>query len=168
MEELFRIGVITQAHGIAGEFKIFPTTDDPGRIKKLKEIILVDGKKQRILHPISQKISGNLVILKVEEIKDRDEAERLRKKELFVTRDCAVKLNKDEYYISDLIGLKAIDEEDREIGTVSDVFETGANDVYEIKKPDGKELLLPAIKQCILEVNVADGFIRVHVLEGLE
>ena len=167
MEELFRIGVITEAHGIQGEFKVYPTTDDPARIKKLKEIILDDGKEKRILHPVGQKFSKNMVILKVEEITDRNEAERLRKKELYVTRENAVKCKKDEYYISDLIGLTVIDEADEKVGVVTDVFATGANDVYEIKKEDGTELLLPAIKQCILEVNVDEGYVRVHVLEGL-
>lgn len=166
-KDYFRIGVITEPHGIKGEVKIFPTTDDVGRIKKLKEIILENGKEKTILHPESMKLQKQFVIVKFEEFNDRNEVEKLRKKELFVTRENAVKLNKDEYYIADLIGLKVIDDSNTEIGVVADVFETGANDVYEIDKTNGEKLYLPAIKECILEVNIADGYVKVYVMPGL-
>lgn len=166
-EELYRIGVITEPHGIKGEIKVYPTTDDPMRIKKIKEIYLDMGKELIPLHPVSVKAQKNLIILKVEEYNDRNAVEVLRKKELFVTRENTVKLKKDEYLIDDLIGLKAIDEDGNEVGTVKDVLETGANDVYEIERTDGTELLLPAIKQCILEVNVEEGYMKVFVMPGL-
>ena len=94
--------------------------------------------------------------------------ERLRQCTLWVPREKAVKLQKDEYYIADLIGLKVLDEKDEEIGVLTEVIATGANDVYEIKKKDGSELLLPAIKECILDVQVEEGIIKVHILDGLE
>lgn len=166
-EELFRIGVITAPHGVRGEVKIYPTTDDPSRIKKLKEIILDDGKNKRIIHPESLKHQKQMIIVKFKEFNSMDEVECLRNKELFVTRKDTVKCKKDEYLIADLIGLKAIDEDGKELGTLTDVLQTGANDVYEFELVGGKTLLLPAIKQCILEVNISEGFIKVHVLEGL-
>lgn len=105
--------------------------------------------------------------MKFQEFEDRDAVERLRKCELFITRDNAVKLRRDEYYISDLIGLSCVDEDNNKVGILSEVYETGANDVYEITKDDGSKVLLPAIKQCILDVDVAGGIVKVHILEGL-
>lgn len=78
-----------------------------------------------------------------------------------------MRLGRDEYFVADLIGLAVRDEDGAEIGTLKDVMETGANDVYVIEMTDGRELLLPAIKQCVLEVDVEAGFVRVHILEGL-
>lgn len=166
-EDLYRIGVITEPHGIKGEIKVYPTTDDPMRIKKIKEIYLDTGKELMVLHPETVRAQKNLIILKVSEFNDRNDVEVLRKKELFVTRENTVKLRKDEYLVDDLIGLKAIDDKGTEVGTITDVLETGANDVYEIKRTDGTELLLPAIKQCVLEVNIEEGYMKVYVMPGL-
>lgn len=165
--ELYRIGVITEPHGIKGEMKVYPTTDDPMRIRKLKEIFLDTGKEIISVHPENIRSQKNLFILKLAEYNDRNDVELLRKKELFVTRENTVKLRKDEYLVDDLIGLKVIDDNAAEVGTITDVLETGANDVYEIKKVDGTELLLPAIKQCVLEVNIAEGYMKVFVMPGL-
>lgn len=168
LEDLFRIGVITEPHGVHGEVKVYPTTDEPERIKKIREIILDDGKEKKAVHPETVRHQKNLLLIKFKEFHNRDEVERLRKKELFVSREYASPLKKDEYYIADLIGLKIIDEEDQEIGTLKDVLQTGANDVYQILMKDGKELLLPAIRQCVLQVNIEEGYVRVHVMEGLD
>lgn len=166
-DELFRVGVITEPHGIKGEVKVYPTTDDPSRLKRVKEIILDTGKEKIILHPTSVKFFKQFLIFGFEEFTSRNDVEGLRKKELFVTRKNAVKLHKDEYYISDLIGLKAIEEDGSEVGTLTDIIETGANDVYEITRSDDTKLLLPAIKQCILEVNIEEGYVKVYVMPGL-
>ena len=167
MQDLFRIGIITEPHGVRGEVKIYPTTDEPERIGRIKEIILMDGENQILLHPEGQKFQKDRVIVKFKEFQNRSEVEGLRKKELYVTRKYAVKCKKDEYLIADLIGLKVIDEEGEEIGKVTDILRTGANDVYEIERLDGTELLLPSIKECILDVQIAEGFVKVHVMEGL-
>ncbi len=166
-DELFRVGVITEPHGIKGEVKVYPTSDDPSRLKRVKEIILDTGKEKITLHPTSVKFFKQFLIFGFEEFTSRNDVEGLRKKELFVTRNNAVKLHKDEYYISDLLGLKVIEENGEEVGTLTDVIETGANDVYEITRGDDTKLLLPAIKQCILEVNIEDGYVKVYVMPGL-
>lgn len=167
-EDLFRIGVITEPHGIKGEVKVFCTSDDPMHLKKVKEIykIAPNGTKE-LIHLKSLKLSGKYMILGFQEYEDRNAVETLRKHELYVARKDASPLGKDEYYISDLIGLKAIDEEGTVVGEITDVLQTGANDVYEIKRTDGTELLLPAIKQCVLNVDLTAGTITVFVLEGL-
>lgn len=169
METRFQVGVITSPHGVIGEVNVFPTTDDPKRFRRLKEVILVQGKNEKTVEIESVKFFKNMVILKLAGYDDRDSVEKLRQCSLFVPREKAVRLKEDEYFIADLMGLKVLDgdAEDAELGTLEDVMETGANDVYVIRLLDGRELLLPAIKQCILEVNVEEGFVRVHVLDGL-
>lgn len=167
MEERFQVGVITSTHGVRGEVKVYPTTDDPKRFKRLKKVILDTGKEQLILEIEGVKFFKQFVILKFKGFDNINDIEKYRQNSLYVTRANAVRLRKDEYFIADLMGLTVIDEEDKEIGVLKDVMETGANDVYEITMNDGRELLLPAIKQCVLEVNVEEGFIKVHILDGL-
>lgn len=113
------------------------------------------------------KFFKNLVILKFKGIDNINDVEKYRQKDLYVTRKNAVRLRRDEYFIADLMGLKVLDEDEGEIGVLTDVMETGANDVYVIKLNDGRELLLPAIKQCVLMVDVEAGFIKIHILDGL-
>lgn len=167
MEEILKVGVITTTHGVRGEVKVFPTTDDAGRFKRLKEVLLDTGKEMIPLEIESVKFFKQLVILKFKGIDNINDVEKYRQKALYVPRKNAVRLRKDEYFIADLIGLKVLDEAETEIGVLTDVMETGANDVYEIKLNDGRELLLPAIKQCVLAVDVEAGFIKIHILEGL-
>ncbi|MBD5543326.1 MAG: ribosome maturation factor RimM [Lachnospiraceae bacterium] len=167
MEDLLKVGIITSTHGIKGEVKVFPTTDDVKRFKKGISLILETGKEQLDLEVEGVKFFKQFVILKFKGIDDINQIEKYKRKELFVTREHAVKLKKDEYFIADLIGLSVIDEEGNTIGVLGDVMETGANDVYVVKMADEKEVLIPAIKQCILEVNVEGGFVKVHMMEGL-
>lgn len=167
MEDLLKVGIITSTHGIKGEVKVFPTTDDVKRFKKGISLILETGKEQLDLEVEGVKFFKQFVILKFKGFDDINQIEKYKRKELFVTREHAVKLKKDEYFIADLIGLSVIDEEGNTIGVLGDVMETGANDVYVVKMADEKEVLIPAIKQCILEVNVEEGFVKVHMMEGL-
>ena len=167
MEDFFQVGIITSPHGVRGEVKVYPTTDDVKRFKRLKEIILDTGKERLNLEIESVKFLKQLAVLKFKNYDNINDVERFRGKSLFVPRENAVRLNRDEYFIADLMGLKVIDEKEQEIGTLREVMETGANDVYVIDLTDGRELLLPAIKQCVLHVDVEAGFIKVHVLDGL-
>ena len=167
MEELLQVGVITSTHGVRGEVKVFPTTDDPERFKTLKHVLLDTGREKKSLEIQGVKFFKQFVILKFKGLDNINDIEKYRQKSLYVTRKNAVRLQRDEYFIADLIGLKVQDEDGTELGTVKDVIETGANDVYEVEMADGRSLLLPAIKQCILNVDVENGMMQVHVLEGL-
>ena len=167
MEDLLQVGIITSTHGVRGEVKVYPTTDDPRRFRRLKEVVLDTGKEKMNLEIEGVKFFKQFVILKFKGLDNINDIEKYRQKSLYVTRKNAVRLQRDEYFIADLIGLKVQDEDGKELGTVKDVIETGANDVYEVEMADGKSLLLPAIKQCILNVDVANGTMQVHVLEGL-
>lgn len=167
MEDLLQVGIITSTHGVRGEVKVYPTTDDPRRFRRLKEVVLDTGREKLNLEIEGVKFFKHFVILKFKGLDNINDIEKYRQKSLYVTRKNAVRLQRDEYFIADLIGLKVQDEDGTELGTVKDVIETGANDVYEVEMEDGRSLLLPAIKQCILNVDVENGMMQVHVLEGL-
>lgn len=167
MEDLLQVGIITSTHGVRGEVKVYPTTDDPRRFRRLKEVVLDTGREKLNLEIKGVKFFKQFVILKFKGLDNINDIEKYRQKSLYVTRKNAVRLQRDEYFIADLIGLKVQDEDGTELGTVKDVIETGANDVYEVEMADGRSLLLPAIKQCILNVDVENGMMQVHVLEGL-
>ena len=167
MEKYLRVGVISSSHGVRGEAKIFPTTDDVQRFKKLKTCILDTGREYKELHIESVKFFKQMVILKFKEITSIDELMPYKGKDLLVTRDQAVKLEENEYFICDLIGLRVVTDEGEDFGVLTDVIQTGANDVYVVAMKDGKELMLPAIGDCILNVDLEQRRMEVHVLEGL-
>ncbi len=167
MEERFQVGIITASHGVRGEAKIFPTTDDPKRFRRLKEVLLDADGKETLLEIESVKFFKKFVILKFKGIDTPEEVQKLRQKSLYVTRENAVRLGRNEYFIADLMGLLVQNEDGEEIGVLREVLETGANDVYLIDLKDGRELLLPAIKECVLSVDVEAGQMRIHILDGL-
>lgn len=167
MEDMLRVGVVSSTHGIKGEVKVFPTTDDMNRFKRLKEVILDNGKEKRELEVEGVKFFKQFAILKFKGIDKIEDVEKFKHCDLWVTRKNADRLRHNEYYIADLIGMSILDEQGSPIGTLKEVLETGANDVYEITLEDGRELLLPAIKECILEVNVEENFMKIHILDGL-
>ncbi len=167
MEQLLQVGVISSTHGVRGEVKVFPTTDDVKRFKKLKKVILDTGKEQLPLEIEGVKFFKQFVILKFRGIDNINDIEKYKGKSLLVDREHAVKLKKDEYFIADMIGMDVFTEEGELFGTLKDVMETGANDVYIIDMTDGKEVLVPAIKQCILDVDIENRKMVIHLLEGL-
>lgn len=167
MEDILQVGIITSTHGVRGEVKVYPTTDDVKRFRRLREVILDTGKEQITLEIEAVKFFKQFAILKFKGIDTINDVEKYRQKSLYVTRENAVRLGRDEYFIADLMGLKVIDESEEEIGTLRDVMVTGANDVYVIDLYDGRELLLPAIKQCVLAVDMEKGFVRIHIMDGL-
>ena len=167
MEEFLQVGVISSTHGVRGEVKVFPTTDDVKRFSKLKEVLLGAVYDAPLLHIEGVKYQKNIVILKFKEYSTLNDVEKLKGQQLFVTRKNAVKLSKDEYFVADLIGMRVIDEDKNICGTLKDVMQTGANDVYIIDLDDNRELLLPAIKDCILNLDFDKGIIKIHILDGL-
>lgn len=167
MEDMLQVGVISTTHGIKGEVKIFPTTDNPERFKELKSVFLETKQGMKTLEITGVKFFKKFVILKFKEFDNINDVEKYKGRALFVARENAVKLEKDEYFIVDLIGLKVRDEEKNLTGTLIDVIETGANDVYVVELEDGREVLLPAIKQCILSVDIEKQLILVDIMDGL-
>ena len=166
MEQLLQVGVISSTHGVRGEVKVFPTTDDPQRFKSLKNVILDTGKEQIPLEIQAVKFFKQFVILKFKGIDNINDIERYKRRSLFVTREDAVELEEDEYYIADLIGMDVITDEGEE-GKLVDVIETGANEVYVVEFDKYGEVLIPAIHDCILDVDIEAMSMKVHLLEGL-
>ena len=167
MEDLLQVGIISSTHGIRGEVKVYPTTDDVNRFKKLKKVILDTGKEKMELEIEGVKFFKQFAILKFKGIDNINDIEKYKGKSLLVTRNDAVKLKKDEYFIADIIGIAVFKEDGQEFGVLVDVLETGANDVYVIETKDKKEVLVPAIKECVLEVDVEGRRMKIHLMEGL-
>ena len=169
MTESFQVGVIASTHGLQGEVNVFPTTQDPDRFKKLKKVTLHTQKGEEILlDVVSARFFKKFVIVKFKQFGDINEVEKFRGCELTIDRKDAIKLNKGEYYCADLIGLKIIDEDGKELGTLSEILQTGANDVYEMTRSDTDEkVYIPAIKDCVKEIDVEGGKIVIHVMDGL-
>ncbi len=167
MENLLQVGIISSTHGVRGEVKVFPTTDDVNRFRKLKEVLLDTGREQLTLQIESVKFFKQFAILKFKGYDNINDIEKYKGKGLWVSRENAVKLKKDEYFIADLIGIKVANEDGSFSGTLKDVITTGANDVYAVSCGDGREVLLPAIKDCILSVDLDNREMKVHLLDGL-
>ena len=167
MEQYLRVGVISSTHGLKGEVKVFPTTDDPERFRKLKKVYLDTGKDYMPLKVTGIKFFKNQVILKFQEFQDINEIEKYRGKDLLIDREQAVPLAENENFIVDLIDMDVYDEEEKRLGTLTDVLPTGANDVYVVETDEGKEILLPASPSCILDVDVEAAKMIVRIPEGL-
>ena len=130
-------------------------------------MILDAGQERRELEIQGVKFFKNMVILKFKGYDSINDIEKYKGKDLLITRDQAVELGPDENFIVDLIGLRVVTEEGEELGILTDVIKTGANDVYEVKTAEGKEVLLPAIKECVRNVDLTEGLVTVHIMDGL-
>lgn len=237
---IFQVGIITAPHGVHGEVRVFPTTDDPLHYKKLKTVLMepvkkrpagrpggtsgkkdispvsggasqerpaetakitgkalreksagisrqagawtapagkpgeaapktvqVEGKEYLVYHIRQVKFSRNMAIIQFAEITSMDEAEGYRNRAVYILREQSVPCGENENFIADLIDMEVQDEEGRVLGTLTDVLETGANDVYVVTRADGREILIPAIRECILDVSVEENRMTVHLLPGL-
>ena len=167
MDDLLQVGIITQPHGVHGEVKVFPTTNDVKRFKKLKEVLLDTRKEKITLEIESVKFFKQYAILKFRGFDSIKKKKKYKGTPLLVTRENAVKLGQDEYFIADLIDMAVYDEQEQYLGVLTNVIETGANDVYEVKFEDGRQILFPAIKQCILNVDMEGRKMKVHIMDGL-
>ncbi|WP_310603208.1 ribosome maturation factor RimM [Anaerosporobacter sp.] len=167
MDDLLRVGVISSTHGIKGEVKVFPTTDDQNRFKDLKKVILDTGKEQIEMEITGVRFFKQMVIVKFKGFDNINDIEKYKGKDLLVTRENAVKLEEGEYFIYDLVGCMVVTDEEEELGELVEVLQTGANDVYVVKTTEGKEVLLPNIESCILDVNIEEKKIKAHIMEGL-
>lgn len=168
MEDMFRVGVYANTHGIKGEIKVFPTTDDLDRFDYLKEVVF-DTRKDGL---VTFKVAGcryfkNMVIMKLKGIDNINDIEKYKGCDILVTRENAAKLEEGEYFIADIIGADVVTDEGETLGKLTDVMQTGANDVYVVKMANDKEVLLPVIKECVLDVNTEEKKVLVHVMKGL-
>ena len=167
MEQFFQVGVISSTHGVHGEVKVYPTTDDPKRFLKLKEVLLDTPKGYMSLKVEKVRFFKQMVIVKFEGYDTIESIQMYRQKGLFVPREQAVPLAEDAYYVADLLGMDVYLEDGELFGKVKDVMQSAANDVYIIRSLAHGEVLLPAIADCIKEVSVEDNRMVIHLLDGL-
>jgi len=168
MEDVLYIGRVANTHGVKGMIKVIPTTDDPKRFELLKEVLIEDIKGNTKTYTIEEvKYLKQFVLLNLKEVKTMDEAILLKQGIVKIPRDQALELAEDEYYISDLVGLKVNTDTGENLGVLKDVIFTGSNDVYVVKDKDNKEILLPAIKECVKQIDIENNIIIVHIMEGL-
>lgn len=167
MEDLLQVGVIASTHGIRGEVKVFPTTEDAQRFLDLEYVLLDTGADKKKLKIQGVKFFKKFAILKFQGIDNINDIEKYKGRGLWIPREEGLELDEDEYYIADLLGMEVELEDGTFFGTLKDVMETGANDVYVVNTREGKEVLLPAIKECILEVDIENNKMKIHLMDGL-
>ena len=189
MDSWFEIGVVVKPQGIRGEIRVLPTTDDPGRFSLLDEVFIRLAKPPSFsdkfaAKPGSHQVPSNnagakayaltsaryhkgLVLLKLADVNDRNEAEKLVGGVILIPPEKALPLDMDEYFIRDLVGLRVEAEDGTVLGEITDVFPTGANDVYTVRSADGESFMIPAIKDVVLAVSPAEGTMTVRLIEGL-
>lgn len=167
MEDYLRVGVVSSTHGVRGEVKVFPTTDDMGRFHDLSEVLVDMGGELLPLEIENVHFFKNMVILKFKGIDDIDAVMKYKGHDLLVTRENAVPLKEGEFFICDIIGSTVFEEDGKEFGTLADVLQTGANDVFVVMTKDGKEVLLPCIDDCIREIDVEGRRIVAYIMPGL-
>ncbi len=166
MLEYLSIGQIINIHGFRGDVKVYPLTDDISRFKKLKEVY-VEENTQLVKYEVeSLKFLSNTIAMKLKGIDTEEAANKLRNFYVKVDRKSAVKLPKDSYFICDLIDLEVYDGKSGRLGTVGDVLQTGSNDVY-VVKTGGKDILIPALKEVVKEIDMKNKKIMVELPEGL-
>ena len=170
MEAYFRIGVITSAHGIRGGVKVFPVTEDPERFRKLDKVLYSLPGQDGIQGSFEVKrvaFQKQLVLLEFEGITDRNTAETLKGRQLWVSREEALPLGEREYYLADVMGMRVVTDDGEELGTVTDILETGSNEVFQVEKEQGKSLLIPSIPDCVVDMDFEQNLLTVHLLPGL-
>ncbi|MFS8525234.1 MAG: ribosome maturation factor RimM [Limnochordales bacterium] len=169
MDDFVSIGEVTAPHGVRGEVRVWPRTDFPERFQRLERVFVRrPGRVPQELAVERARFHKGFVIVKLEGVDTRDDAETLRGALLQVPGDQVVPLPEDHYYVFQIVGLEVVDEDGRELGVVKEVLFTGANDVYVVERADGSELLLPAVKDVVLRVDVDAGRMVVRLLPGLE
>ena len=161
--EKIKIGKIVNVVGLKGELKVYCYTDKKERFEELDHIYL-DHESHQIKNVRYQ---GNVVILKLKGIEDRDAAEAQRDKNVFIEESALEELPEDTYYVRDLLGIEVADEEDQHLGTLSDIVQNSSQDLYEVKLESGKRILIPAVKEFVLSIDMKARKMKVKLLEGL-
>lgn len=171
-EKLFTVGKIVNTHGIRGEIKVVPHTDfAEQRFASKSELFIVPAKGGTPL-PVTVETSRfhkNMYIIKLKEFNGINEVEKFKDNLLKISKDLQEELPENEYYFHEIIGCRVVtdDEPAEELGTITEILTPGANDVWVVKSPTGKEILLPSIPDVVLDVDKNAKLVRVHLMEGL-
>ncbi|MDO5101113.1 MAG: ribosome maturation factor RimM [Eubacteriales bacterium] len=168
MSDYLRVGVVTSPHGLKGEVKVYPTTDHVEYFKKMKRVVLMTPKGELPLSIVSARMAKQMVILKFAELQSIEEVEGFRGLDLMADRSNVAPLKKGEYFICDLIGLRVELTDGSLYGELTEVLRTGANDVYEVRRTDGKMIYVPVIPACVKQVDIDGGRVMIELMPGLE
>lgn len=166
--ELLAVGQVVKAFGISGELIVQPMTDLPARFKKLKDVFIgPDASSSRPASVERVKVEARGIRLKLKDVNDRNSAEALAGALIFIDEKHRIRVPPGHYFIHDVVGMTVADEEGAIIGTVRDVMRMPANDIYVIDRKNGTELLLPAVKEFILQMDVPQRRMTVRLIEGM-
>ena len=161
------VGKIVNTHGLKGEVKIVPWTDSPDVFEEIEYVFAKQKKEEIKLTVKNIKYQKNNIIVKFLEINSIDEAQEYKNCVLSADRQMLPELEEGVYYIVDLIGCSVFDEDGKDLGKITDVFNTGANDIYAVSAPQRKDLLIPVTDETVLDVDIENKKVIVHLLEGL-
>lgn len=163
MKEI-RLGMITGVSGLKGELRVYPYTDYKEKFEELPYVLL-DGEVHEI---IRVRYNKNMAVLKLSGIDTREDAEKQRSKILTIEREKLGPLPEDTYYVADLLGFAVVDEEGKPVGTLQNVIKNNAvQDLYEIRRENGKTFLLPAVKAFVRQIDMEEKRMTVHLIQGL-
>ena len=165
--EFLEVGKIINTHGLRGDVKVMPWTDMPEDFEEIPVVYIRRKNDNEQLTVSKIKYQKNNLIVKFKELNDINQAEKYKGLVLYANREDLWELEEGVYYIADLIGLDVYDESGK-IGVLADVFNTGANDIYEVRREGKKNLLLPVIDEVVREIDLENKRITVHVMEGLD
>lgn len=162
MDKEIVIGKIVAPHGVRGDIRIMPLTDRPEQFLNLSYLLLEDGRQLTVK---AARFHKRMVLVSTKEITTMNDAELLRDKKILIRAEDLPPLEEGRFYVADLIGLPVFDEEGTQLGTFKDSITTGSNDVYIVAVPGGKDLLIPALKIYVREINLQEKRIVVKLPE---
>ena len=165
MKDLVEIGKITRKHGLKGELRVSSYLESDAPLRKAKRVHIGSESARRAFDIASLKIQKKTILLRLKDVEDADQADRLVGSTVFISRELLEALPEGEYYWKDLIGLEVSTEEGRSLGIIESIFSTGGNDVFVCQGE--REILLPAISEVIREIDLKKGTVVVRLLEGL-
>ncbi|MEG2348856.1 MAG: ribosome maturation factor RimM [Clostridia bacterium] len=160
------IGQIVNIHGIKGEIKVYPYTDNVYNLCNLKEVFLDEDLKKCCIVK-SARVHKEMLLMQIDGIDDANSALKYKGEYIYISKKSLPKLENDEYYIEDLVGFEVYDKDEKKIGKLSYIFNTGANDIYEIDTLDKTKIYLPAIHDVIKKIDIENKKIYVEIMEGL-
>ncbi|CAH1203091.1 Ribosome maturation factor RimM [Paenibacillus allorhizoplanae] len=167
-EKLVTVGKVVNSHGIRGELKIVPETDFPERFDVGNSLIIVDSQnKQTPVTVKTSRLHKNVFIVLFSQFSNINDVEKFKGSLLKIEAKDQKPLEEGEYYYHEIIGCKVVTEDEQELGLISEILTPGANDVWVVSLPKGKQLLLPVIDDVILKVDIPNKTIRIHLMEGL-
>lgn len=165
---MLEVGKIVNTHGLRGEVKVVAWTDYPEDFENIEYVYVKNKTADEKLHISSIKYQKNNLIIKFSEIKDINKAEKYKNLTLYAEREMLGELPEGVYYIADLIGAEVLDEKGEKLGVIADVFNTGANDIYDVKRDGKKNILIPVIDDVVKEIDIDRKIVRIEMMEGLD